>query len=332
MNDEREPAPAPGSWPTVIFISGSGHSGSTLLERMLGEMPGFVNVGELYDLYRRHDAPHRERCGCGDLLAECPFWWKVRQHIYGDDDWDSEQLSSVRRLQRGIARQRHIPRLLAPSLAGRGFRQDLARYGGIYTTLYQGIAAAAGATCVVDASKWPPQALALSRAGLDVRVIHLVRDARGVAYSLSKKGVRRPQAADGGAAEMMHRKTVASAVGWAARQVELSVMGRCGVREVRMRYDDLVSAPRNAIERALAGLGVPHSPADLGHIGGDRVMLGTSHGIAGNPVRFVSGEITLRADETWREKMPPRDRRLVTAITLPLMVRYGWLPRRRARV
>jgi hypothetical protein len=60
-------------------------------------------------------------------------------------------------------------------------------------------------------------------------------------------------------------------------------------------------------------------------------MVGASHGIAGNPGRFVSGEITLRADETWRQQMPSRDRRLVTAITLPLMVRYGWLPRRRAK-
>ena len=63
MNDEREPAPAPGPGPTVIFIAGSGHSGSTLLERILGAMPGLVNVGELYNLYRRHDAPHQERCG-----------------------------------------------------------------------------------------------------------------------------------------------------------------------------------------------------------------------------------------------------------------------------
>jgi Sulfotransferase family len=330
MNDEREPAPAPGPGPTVIFIAGSGHSGSTLLERILGAMPGLVNVGELYNLYRRHDAPHQERCGCGELLAECPFWSKVCQHVYGDDDWDSEHLASVRRLQRRMARQRHIPQLLAPSLAGRSFRQDVARYGETYTTLYQGIAAAAGASCVVDASKWPPQALALSRAGLDVRVIHLIRDARGVAYSLSKRGVRRPHAVDG-VTEMMHRKTVASASGWVARQTELSVMGRCGVREVRMRYDDLVSAPGNAVERALTGLGVPYSPADLGHIGADRVMVGASHGIAGNPGRFVSGEITLRADETWRQQMPSRDRRLVTAITLPLMVRYGWLPRRRAK-
>jgi len=43
--------PPPG--PPVMYIAGSGRSGSTMLERVLGEMPGFVNVGELIDLFRR---------------------------------------------------------------------------------------------------------------------------------------------------------------------------------------------------------------------------------------------------------------------------------------
>jgi hypothetical protein len=30
----------------VIYIAGSGRCGSTLLERVLGEIPGYVNVGE----------------------------------------------------------------------------------------------------------------------------------------------------------------------------------------------------------------------------------------------------------------------------------------------
>jgi len=52
-------------------------------------------------------------------------------------------------------------------------------------------------------------------------------------------------------------------------------------------------------------------------------VLGTSHGLSGNPSRFRDGEITLRADETWRERMSRRDRLIVTAIALPLMLRYG---------
>jgi len=50
----------PGQGPIVVYIAGSGRSGSTLLERALGEIPGFVNVGELIDLYRQVAARFRD--------------------------------------------------------------------------------------------------------------------------------------------------------------------------------------------------------------------------------------------------------------------------------
>jgi hypothetical protein len=323
-----EPSGAQHTAPTVVFIAGTGHSGSTLLERVLGAMPGFVNVGELIDIYRR-DAPRTERCGCGEPFADCPFWSQVGQRIYGASGWDSERLAAVDRARRRLTRKRHMPRLLAPPLAGHGFQRDLATYGQNYSLLYQAIAAEAGARYVVDASKWPGQALALSRAGLDVRVIHLIRDARGVAYSLGKQGVRRPQALDHHN-EMWRQTAVNSAVGWIARQLSLEVMRRWGVRAVRVRYEDFVSQPRRTVEAALTGLGVPYSQTQFGHIGDGHVTLAASHGIAGNPARFGAGEVKIRPDEAWRESLRPRDRRLVTAICFPFIVAYGWYPKRRA--
>src|SRR5262249_41243263 len=185
------PGGSPGQAPIVVYIAGSGRSGSTLLERALGEVPGFVNVGELIDLYRR-TAAQDERCGCGAAFAECPFWARVGDRAFGG--WPGQKLAATHGLQNGVARQRRMPRLLAMPLAGRQFRADVAAYGASYDVLYHAIAAEAGAACVVDASKWPVQALALARAGLDVRVIHLVRDVRGVAYSLGKRDVSRPHA------------------------------------------------------------------------------------------------------------------------------------------
>ena len=176
---------------------------------------------------------------------------------------------------------------------------------------------------VVDASKWPAQALALSRAGLDVRVIHLIRDVRGVSYSLSKQGVKRPQALDENDV-MWNKKPTDAAVRWVARQTEVELMHRLGVPVTRMRYEDFVSAPRPAVEKALTRLGLTPAPADLKHIGDGTLTLSPSHGIAGNPSRFNDGEIRLRPDEAWREKMSRRDQILVTAIGAPLMTGYGW--------
>jgi Sulfotransferase family len=305
--------------PTVVYIAGSGRSGSTLLERTLGEIPGFVNVGELIDLFRRV-APRGERCGCGQSFADCPFWAQVGQEAFGG--WDTGRLAATHQLQRQIARQRHLPRLLAGRVAGRGFRDAVAAYGAVYSRLYRAIAATAGARCVVDASKWPVQALALARAGLDVRVIHLVRDARGVAYSLGKADVARPHA--GSEADVMWHVTPGSAAArWVACQSEAGLLGRCGLPVTRMRYEDFIREPRASTITALTALGLHVTPGQLTHITDAQVTLGSSHGLSGNPSRFRAGDIELRADEAWREQMRRGDRLVVTAITLPFVVGYA---------
>jgi hypothetical protein len=308
-----------GKAPTVLYIAGSGRSGSTLLERALGEIPGFVNVGELIDLYRR-TAAQGERCGCGQAFADCPFWSGVGNRDFGG--WADEQLAAVHSLQGRVARQRFMPRLVAMRFAGRPFRADVARYGENYTKLYRAIAEQAGATCVVDASKWPVQALALARSGVDVRVIHLVRDVRGVAHSLSKQHVARPHAVNE-TDVMSHYTPTVAAARWVAVQGQAELLRRCGLPVARMSYEEFVLRPRQVVEAALAKLGLSPGPGQLDHIGDGRVMLGTSHGLSGNPSRFRDGEITLRADETWRKAMSRRDRLIVTAIGLPLLLRYG---------
>jgi glycosyltransferase involved in cell wall biosynthesis len=311
-----QPGPA-GSGPAVIYIAGSGRSGSTILERVLGEMPGFVNVGELIDLARR--SRDDERCGCGMAFTDCPFWMGVGERAFGG--WDAGSLAAIGRLQSRVARQRHIPRLLAMRMGGRGFRADVKAYGAYHEKLYRAIAAEAGAEYVVDSSKWPVQALALARAGIDVRVIHLVRDARGVAHSLSKKDVARPHALN--EADLMWRSPPAnSAVRWVTCQGQAELLTHCGVPVTPMRYEDFVCQPRQAIEAALTRLGLPPGPAQLAHIDGRGVMLGKSHGLSGNPSRFQDGETVLHPDEAWHHQMSRRDRAVVAAIALPFLLRY----------
>jgi hypothetical protein len=304
--------------PTVIYVAGSGRSGSTLLERTLGEMPGFVNVGELIDLFRRV-APRNERCGCGRPFADCPFWARVGAEAFGG--WDAGLLASTHQLQRRVARQRHLPRLLAARFADQGFRDALTRYGAIYARVYRAIAAQAGASYVVDASKWPVQALALFRAGLDMRVIHLVRDVRGVAHSLAKADVPRPHAVRE-TDVMWHVGPASAAARWVACQSEADLLRRCGITVASMRYEDFVGLTRRTVADALGVLGVPATPSHLAHVANGRVSLGASHGLSGNPSRFQGGEVTLRMDEAWRQEMSRRDRAMVTAIGMPQLVRH----------
>ena len=67
---------------TVVYLSGFGRSGSTLVERMLGAAPGWVNVGELVDL-ARSVARADELCGCGEPFSRCPVWTQVGEAAFG---------------------------------------------------------------------------------------------------------------------------------------------------------------------------------------------------------------------------------------------------------
>ena len=56
----------------VIYISGWGRSGTTIVDRLLGQLPGFFSVGELRSLW--DSDPSTQLCSCGHTIAECPVW------------------------------------------------------------------------------------------------------------------------------------------------------------------------------------------------------------------------------------------------------------------
>ncbi|MFD0598780.1 hypothetical protein ACFQZ4_46160 [Catellatospora coxensis] len=58
---------------------------------------------------------------------------------------------------------------------------------------------------------------------------------------------------------------------------------------------------------------------------GDRtVELAANHTVSGNPGRFRTGTVELRADDAWRDQLPVATRLATTALALPLMQRYGY--------
>ena len=92
-------------------------------------------------------------------------------------------------------------------------------------------------------------------------------------------------------------------------------------RYLRLRYEDFVSDPRGSFEKILGLLGEDAEPPLAGE---SEVKLGVSHTVSGNPNRFQTGSVALRPDTEWMQKMDPEDRRLVTALTYPMLRRYGY--------
>ena len=70
---------------SVLYIAGPGRSGSTLLDTMLGQIDGFVSVGELRNLWAR-GLGDGWPCGCGAAVRDCPFWSSVLTEAFGSVD------------------------------------------------------------------------------------------------------------------------------------------------------------------------------------------------------------------------------------------------------
>ncbi|HET6560908.1 MAG TPA: sulfotransferase [Marmoricola sp.] len=325
MSAEQRSTPLP----TVLYIVGCGRSGSTLAERTLGAMPHVSNVGELARLFPSV-AAQDQRCGCGLPFSRCPHWQSVGEEAFGG--WKAADITRIAALQRRLTRHRFVPYLVRPELAPSGFREMLEEYLETFRALYAAIGKVSGSQVVVDASKSPTQLLAMRRIqGLDIRVLNVVRDARGVAHSWSKQEVAKPH--DGaGKAVMRTYPPRRTAMIWSTVQVESAILRSRAERAALMRYEDLVSDPRNALEAVIAGLELPAGPHALDHVEQGAVTLGASHGISGNPSRFTAGRVELHHDTGWRSGLPAGARRSVTALTLPLLVGYGYLGRSKAGI
>ena len=315
----------------VIYLGGLGRSGSTLLERLLGELPGVSAAGEIVHLWQRGVAEN-ERCGCGLDFSACDFWKQVGKEAFGG--WDKIDTGQIGRLKDAVDRTRQIPRLSQRN-SRPGFASELSEYSGFYLRVYRAIADVSGCDALVDSSKHASLAFCLSgRQEIDLRVIHVVRDSRAVAYSWTTT-VARPEASGSGQqspGSYMTTYSPAKAAGhWNAQNAALQWLARRGTPVLRVRYEDLVAATEQTLRRAATFAGLPAGELTLPflHADGDEpyAELTTAHTASGNPMRFTTGRLPIRGDERWRSSMPDEQRRLVTALTFPLLRRYGYLGR-----
>ncbi len=285
----------------VLFVAGSGRSGSTLVTNLLGQVEGVFAAGELRYLWQRGAIEDRP-CGCGRRFTQCPVWSGVMQQV------DADPRAVVHALGRRL-RMRRLPAML--------WRRRVQAHPAI-SALY----AALGDGLVVDSSKLPPYGLLVDGLpGVQTRVLHLVRDPRATAFSW-----RRKRGLDGpGDDRLMSRPPVAkAALLWLVWNATTALLWRRSGRYLRVRYEDLVAAPATVMRRIASFAGVPGVVFD-----GSTVHLAPTHAVAGNPSRHRTGDVRVVADDEWVDGLSRPAFALVTAITAPLLWRWRY-PLRRA--
>lgn len=304
----------------VVYIGGWGRSGSTLLSYVLGSLPDFVSVGELRYLWSGGVADN-ELCSCGEPFHSCPFWSAVGERAYGG--WASVDVQEILALERAIFRRSHVALLLAPGIDPT-YQRAVRRYTESIVPLYRAVRELSGSKYIVDSTKDPPYSFLLRRApDLAVHLVHLVRDGRASAFAWTKE-VRRPEVTE---RETYFQRygTATSALLWSGGNAVLHLKRKSAATYRLMRYESLATNPKPEIEALLQDLGV--DGYDLSDLERREVRMDSGHTIRGNPVRFDSGYKAISLDDEWRTKMPKLRRAGFTALTWPLLCRYGYLGR-----
>ncbi len=307
------PKPVP-----VLYVGSVPRSGSTIISDLINEHPHVINIGELVHMWER-GLIENNLCGCGEPFSECPFWSEVGERAFGG--WSHLSGERMHTLQRRVDRTRFIPALVKPNLS-RSVGTSIVQYGSVLTRILRAALEVGDAPVIVDTSKHVSTALLLHQLPeIDLRVLHLVRDPRGVAHSWTK-AVKRPEVrGEDRDMDTLHPGRIG--LRWLWFNWAFQNMDRLGVRSVTIRYEDFVADPTGTLNDIFAFAGVDELASDL--LDGDSpLILGEGHSVAGNPRRLDRKPVKIRADEAWRGDLDPKMRDLVTRVTRPMLGRYRY--------
>lgn len=310
----------------VIYIIGAGRSGSTLLDTVLASHPDVVGVGELVNL---HSAgwTSNEVCACGKLGTECDFWTRVRE------GWQRRVPEAT--VEGYVALQKRIEFFTGLGLMqlARMLRQRISPTAEFQSylrqteALYQSIAEVSGKSIIVDSSKHPIRGALLAHLrGIDLRLVHLVRDARAVVWS-RKKALEADQKS-GVQFAIKPRSAWYSVAFWAFINVLAAIVCLFRRRQsLRMRYEDFVAEPQAQLDRLGRVCGLDYSATAHALLTGQPLKV--EHPIAGNRMR-MKGSVTLKPDWEWRDRLPACDRAVCWLCAGWLLLAFGY-GRSRAR-
>jgi hypothetical protein len=298
----------------VVYLAGSGHTGSTLLALFMDSHPQIVSVGETsFKLKLQGTRGARLRCTCGSSYADCNFWRgvfrRVREAGYelNPTQWSNDFRYRNWLAHRLLSRYSVRPALRlfqdAAAAALPWHRARIERVRNINVEFIRAALDTAGAVVFFDTSKLAVRLKhLLETPELDVKVVRLVRDVRGYAWSAKRRGGNLKDAA------MTWRRDLQS-FDHITRHLPSS-------RVMVLRYEDLCRDPTTWLRELYAFCGVElMDPPEF--------VTSREHHVLGNSMR-QSETIRIRLDESWRTSLSDDEQGRVLAIAGGYQARLGY--------
>lgn len=174
----------------IIYVTGYGKSGATLIGRHLGSSQNAFFVGELKYFWSRGLLKNYE-CTCGEKVYDCSIWKGViDEYLQSFPSIDIEKLYDEFREFERIKNYFKLKNI-NKDRGDNDLKLFLAKYLEHNEKLYEIIAKVSGKNILVDISRIPGRLLALSFSKkFEIYPVYLMRDPRGVLNSFIQADMR----------------------------------------------------------------------------------------------------------------------------------------------
>lgn len=309
MNDR---APLTSQPTKLLYVVGSGRSGSSLFDVLMGAHPMVSSAGEVHRLCLD---PATRVCACGSTLDDCDRWESVRRvlaHRLGVNlpSWSLFKVSHDAYDHSGISHAIAGAMCLAPIRPDGILSRANSTLGHLRASaaasweLFDAMTAAEGTQMVVDSTKTAARMRFLAAARpRDIYVLHLVRDGRAVAASeMRRTGSTMRQSAT------TWRNTLA--------KTDLMLRRIPSAQKMELKYENLCADPLNSINSVLRFAGLTEFT--------ELHIPDTFHTIPGNPM-LLTGIDSIRLDTQWKSQLDSGHLTEFSRVASRTMRRHGYL-------
>ncbi len=273
----------------VILLIGEGHSGSTLLDLIMDSHSQIVGVGELSH-YNNH-LNSGELCSCGKQIKDCEFWQNVFENI------DASKLPLMYRKKTDFLYNKNEYFYYSDYEK----KLDTEEYIRITEQVYKNILQFSNKKIIFDSSKSCDRAEAIIKFNKNIEIVllHLVRNGKGVTYSNIKLG----------------RQGFGFMKKWMMSNLktELVKNRNKNIQNIFVLYEDFVKNPERVLKYILDqfDLSFEDKMLNFGNV--------IHHQPGGNfNLRIKTKTDKIKLDKKWKRKMSLKDKIIFNFL-------FGWL-------
>jgi len=295
---------------TVIYIMGEGRSGSTLLDLLLSNQKSLFGTGELWTFFEE-DYSVQGFCSCGHSVSNCEFWSSVKNELtkkYGD-----EILLEHRKLREIYDKTQWLPfRLLGMQW------NNFSKYCNQLTSIFDIISALSNKKFIIDSSKQIGRAYNLLVCPeINVKLIHLVRDGRGVIWSRKRDFIRNPNLDRA----FFRKSTVYNSFIWLTKNYFAKYLQKkFPTRYLLVRYEEFVKTPQVELIKISKFCGFDYTYGLVF----ESDQYGIKHQIGGNLRTRSNKDMNLNLDDEWISKLSNLEKNIFWIISGKLARQLGY--------